>query len=89
MKKHNFLVALMLSLFCSSAYANVKQSSEIDAFCKSMIATEIRKGASAFTESMVQRMTKRVMKKYQVTSAEQAKRCVIMQLIEHKVPFED
>jgi hypothetical protein len=89
MYKHYFLAALALSLLSNTGHATAKQSSEVDSFCKSIIDTEIRRGAKAFTESMVQRMTKRVMKKHKVTTAEQAKRCIIMQLIEHKVPFED
>lgn len=89
MSQFYFIIALVLSLYLNAAHATAKQSPKVDSFCKSIIESEISKGAKAFTESMVQRMTQRVMKKHKVTSAEQAKRCIIMQLIEHKVPFED
>jgi hypothetical protein len=89
MYKYYFLAALVLALFPNMGNANAKESQKVSLFCKTLIESEIAKGANAFTESMVQRMTNRVMKKHKVTSAEQAKRCIILQLIEHKVPFED
>lgn len=56
--------------------------------CKEMVETAINKGANAFTKTMITRMAIELERQQKVASAEDGERCVIFQLMQNKIPFE-